>query len=172
VAIRSIIEYPDPRLREHSEPVKSFDETVERTANDLIDTLHSTRSIGLSAPQIDDRRQILVMDHSEDQSMPEVFINPEVLGRGRFGFVEERCLSVPDMSVLVWRPTKILIRARRIDGEVIEQSLSGMPAVCLQHEMDHFIGKLLTDRMNWFKRRRMAKALQQARGPEQGTSDS
>lgn len=164
MAIRAIIEYPDPRLREHSEPVKTFDESVERTANDLVDTLHFTQSIGLSAPQIDDRRQILVMDHSGDQSMPEIFINPEILARGRYGFIEERCLSVPEMSVLVWRPTEIRIRARRVDGESFERSLSGMPAVCLQHEMDHFIGKLLTDRMNWFKRRRMRKALEQGQG--------
>lgn len=159
MAIRTIIEYPDSRLREHSARVDVFDSSVEQTAGDLIETLHATRSIGLSAPQIDDRRQILVMDHSEDQTKPEVFINPQVLTRKRFGFIDERCLSVPGFSVLVFRPTEIRIRAQRIDGEDFEQNLSGMPAVCLQHEMDHFQGILLADRMNWFKRRRLRKAL-------------
>jgi len=159
MSIRTILEYPDPRLREHSAPVEVFDKSVERTASDLIETLHATRSIGLSAPQIDDRRQILVMDHSDDQSNPEVFINAQVLTRRRFGFIEEHCLSVPGFSVLVLRPTEIKIRAQKANGEVFETDLSGMPAVCLQHEMDHFQGRLLTDRMNWFKRRRLRKAL-------------
>jgi peptide deformylase len=159
VAVRDILEYPDPRLREPSLAVDRFDDSVAQAATDLIDTLHASRSIGLSAPQIDDRRQILVMDHSEDQSQPEVYINPEVLQKARSGFIEERCLSVPDVKVLVMRATEITVRAQDIHGETFERELSGMPAVCLQHELDHFDGKLLVDRMNWFRRRKLNKQL-------------
>ena len=161
MAIKPILEYPDPRLREQSTPVDVFDATVARAAEDLIDTLHASRSIGLSAPQIDDRRQILVMDHSQEQSSPEVFINPVVLSKRRYGFVEERCLSVPDIKAMVFRPTQIKIRTADIHGEFSERELEGMPAVCLLHEMDHLIGKLLADRINWFKRRKLRKALAQ-----------
>jgi peptide deformylase len=161
MAVKPILEYPDPRLRELSAPVEVFDDSVEQSAFDLIDTLHASSSIGLSAPQIDDRRQILVMDHSDDQSEPEVFINPEVLTRQRYGFVEERCLSVPGIKAMVFRATQITIRAYSIKGEVFERALNDMPAVCLQHEMDHFKGKLLADRVNWFKRRKLRSAVKQ-----------
>lgn len=157
--VRDILEYPDPRLHEHSVAVEVFDDSVARAATDLIDTLHASRSIGLSAPQIDDRRQILVMDHSEDQSQAEIYINPEVLRKARSGFIEERCLSVPDVKVMVMRATEITVRAQDLNGETFERELSGMPAVCLQHEIDHFNGKLLADRLNWFRKRKLDKRL-------------
>lgn len=121
------------------------------------------RSIGLSAPQIDVREQILVMDHSDDQSQAEVFINPEILGQRRYGLVEERYLSVPGLVTNVLRATEIRIRAFDTAGVEFERELSGMPAVCLRHEMDHFAGKLLADRINWFRRRRLRAALEKLR---------
>ena len=159
MAIKEILEYPDPRLRERSMPVDVFDESVARTATDLIDTLYAHQSIGLSAPQIDVHRQILVMDHSEDQYKPEIFVNPNVLTRRRYGIVEERCLSVPGVNALVFRATQITIHAQSVTGEVFERELSGMPAVCLQHEIDHFNGKLVVDRINWFRRRRLRRSI-------------
>lgn len=155
MAIRAVLEFPDPRLHEASAPVTRFDDSVAATAEDLIDTMVAHGSIGLSAPQVDDRRQILVMDHSPDQDMPEVFVNPVILQKARYGIVEERCLSVPDVVAHVFRATELRIQACTVKGEAFETTLSGMPAVCLQHEMDHFDGKLLADRINWFRRRRL-----------------
>jgi peptide deformylase len=163
MAVRDILEYPDPRLNAPSVPVETFDARIERIAADLVDTLHASRSIGLSAPQIDVREQILVMDHSGDQSAAEVFINPEILGQRRYGLVEERCLSVPGLVTNVLRATEIRIRAFDLSGVSFERELIGMPAVCLQHEMDHFAGKLLADRINWFRRRRLRAALEKSR---------
>lgn len=163
MAVRDILEYPDPRLNEASVPVATFNTRIERIAADLVDTLHASRSIGLSAPQIDVREQILVMDHSDDQSAAEVFINPEILGQRRYGLVEERCLSVPGLVTNVLRATEIKIRAFDTAGIEFERELFGMPAVCLQHEMDHFAGKLLADRINWFRRRRLRAALEKSR---------
>lgn len=162
MAVRKILEYPDPRLMEVSLPVKEFDQGVRELAADLIETLHASEAIGLCAPQVDDRRQVLVMDHSGDRSAPEVYVNPNILARARFGFVEEQCLSVPGVAVNVFRATAIRVSARDASGVAFERELSGMPAVCLQHEMDHFDGKLLVDRLNWFKRRRLRAAIAKA----------
>jgi peptide deformylase len=159
MAVRDILKYPDPRLQEQSAAVDVFDEALQGIVNDLVETLHAHQSIGLSAPQIDVRQQILVMDHSGNQSGPECYINPSILKRGRYGLVEEHCLSVPDIGVQVLRATEVTVQARDTAGNVFERNLSGMPAVCLQHEMDHFEGKLLVDRMNWFRRRRLRAGL-------------
>ena len=162
MAVRDILVYPDARLHELSRPVAQFDARIERVVTDLIDTLHDSKSIGLSAPQIDVREQVLVMDHSEDQSEPEVFINPAILVRRRYGLIEERCLSVPDLTAFVLRATEITVRAQDAKGETFERALSGLPAVCLQHETDHFDGKLVADRVNWFRRRRLRAAARKA----------
>lgn len=162
MALREILEYPDPRLKERSVPVATFDDGVRVLAEDLIATLHASKAIGLCAPQVDDRRQVLVMDHSEDQSAPEVYVNPTIVSRAGFGFVEEQCLSVPGVAVNVLRATQVRVLACDASGAHFERELSGMPAVCLQHEMDHFDGKLLVDRLNWFKRRRFIAALNKA----------
>jgi peptide deformylase len=103
------------------------------------------------------------MDHSEDQSAPEVYINPTILSRRRYGLIEERCLSVPDITAFVLRATEITVRAHDAAGEPFERALSGLPAVCLQHEVDHFDGKLVADRVNWFRRRRLRAAARRAR---------
>ncbi len=162
MAVREILVYPDARLHELSRPVERFDDRIEGVVTDLIDTLHDSKSIGLSAPQIDVREQVLVMDHSEDQSEPEVFINPAILVRRRYGLIEERCLSVPDLTAFVLRATEITVRAQDAKGETFERALSGLPAVCLQHEIDHFDGKLVADRVNWFRRRRLRAAARKA----------
>lgn len=162
MAVREILVYPDPRLRELSRPVARFDARIDRLVTDLVDTLHASKSVGLSAPQIDVREQVLVMDHSADGSEPEVFINPAILLRRRYGLVEERCLSVPDVTAFVLRATEIVVRAQNVGGEAFERELSGMPAVCLQHEIDHFDGRLVADRVNWFRRRRLRAAARKA----------
>ena len=155
MAILEILEYPDPRLRQPSLPVEDFDDGIGELVDNLVETLHASSAIGLSAPQVDARRQILVMDYSPDRTRPEVFINPRILKRGRFGIVQESCLSVPGIVTNVLRATWIKVRAFDRDGARFERELSGMPAVCLQHEMDHFDGKLLVDRLWWWKRRRI-----------------
>ena len=159
MAVRTILEYPDARLAMHSAPVRKFDGRLGAVVDDLVETLHAHDSIGLCAPQIDERLQVLVMDHSGDQSDPQVFINPVIRAKGRYGLIEERCLSVPDLSTLVFRATEVHVQAFDVRGRAFERQLSGMPAVCLQHEMDHFEGKLLADRINWLRRRKLNASL-------------
>lgn len=155
MAVRAIVEYPDPRLREVAAAVKEFDADLAALIVDLFDTLYATQSIGLSAPQIGDRRAALVMDLSADQSAPRVFVNPELLQSGRLGFVQERCLSVPGVVGSVMRKTQVRTRAQDGSGATFECELEGMEAVCLLHEMDHLQGKLFPDRFSWFRRFRM-----------------
>ncbi len=150
-----ILEYPDPRLRIPSSPVTDFDEDLNRLVEDLFDTLYATDAIGLSAPQVNVRREVVVMDLSGNASAPQVYINPEILTRSAPGLVEESCLSVPGVAVNVVRATEIRVRSSRPDGETFTRELSGMDAVCLQHEMDHLVGKLLVDRLSLFGRLRM-----------------
>ncbi len=151
---REILEYPDQRLRLQSEDVKEFDESLGRLVDDLIETLYDTTAIALSAPQIDDRRAVLVIDRSENRSNPQVYINPEILFKDTWGFVEESCLSLPDIKSSIIRATRVRVRAQDRLGKTFERELCGMDAVCLQHEMDHLVGKLFIDRLSLFGRLR------------------
>lgn len=154
-----VLTYPDPRLREPSLPVKVFDEALAGLAADLLETMYAEPAIGLSAPQVDVRSRLLVMDVSERKNRPEVFVNPEVLSSARQGWIEERCMSVPGRSGLVRRATEVRVRARTLEGESFERRLSGLAAVCLLHELDHLDGRLFVDRLSWLGRLRFRAAL-------------
>lgn len=156
----TILEYPDERLRRPAKPVTAFDNDLDRLIDDLADTLYATETaIGLCAPQVDDGRQVLVMDLSPDRSDLQVYINPKITARALFGLVEESCLSIPGEVVNVWRATQLLVRAQDRTGAVFERELHRMHAVCLQHEMDHFKGKLLVDRMSFIRRFRFKRKI-------------
>lgn len=153
-----VLEYPDPRLAETCAPVSDFNPGVQELAGNLLDTLYATTGIALSAPQLGDLRQVLVMDLSEDHSAPQVYVNPSILARRRPGLVEESCLSVPGIVGNVVRYTQIRIRASDVHGEIFERDLEDMYAVALQHEMDHLVGKLFVERLSWFRRLRLRLA--------------
>ena len=158
MTVLNILAYPNPILQKKSAPVTNFDQGLKDLASNMIDTLHAFKSIGLSSPQIGVAKRLLVMDHSGNQTKPEVFVNPEIIAQGRYGFVEESCLSIPGLVANAFRPTLVKVKAKNLDGETFEQELDGMPAVCLHHEMDHLNGKLLLDRVSWLKRRRYQRA--------------
>ncbi|MEM9388298.1 MAG: peptide deformylase [Pseudomonadota bacterium] len=147
-----IIEEPDPRLRLIAEPVERFDEALECLARDLVETLHSTSGIGLSAPQVGHSLQLLVVDMSEARNAAEIYINPQVQLTGRRCMVEESCLSLPGLEGVVSRVDAVRVRALNTQGQLFERDLEGMHAVCVQHEMDHLAGKLFTDRMALWQR--------------------
>ncbi len=154
----SILQYPDPRLRERSAPVTTFGSALGSLVDDLLETLYSTEAIGLSAPQVGVLRQVIVMDLSGRTSEPQVYVNPEILMCRRRGLVEESCLSVPGVVGNVVRATQVRIRARDRTGEIFERNLEGMHAVCVQHEMDHLVGTLFVDRLSWLRRLRLRLA--------------
>ncbi len=150
-----ILEHPDPRLRLHAEPVADFDDSLGCLIDDMLETLHANSALGLSAPQVDDSRRVLVLNPSENTSAPQVYVNPEVLSKSVPGLVEESCLSIPGIVGNVVRATEVRVRAQDCDGKPFECDLAAMDAVCLQHEIDHLNGKLFIDRLSLFRRLRI-----------------
>ncbi len=155
MAILPILAHPDPRLREHAQPVTVFDEELARLVANLSETLRVSGGIGLAAPQTGDRRRVLVIDLSGGESPPEVYINPELQPGTTRCLVEESCLSVPGVVGNVVRAISVRVRAQDPQGNTFERELEGMPAVCLQHEVDHLQGTLFIDRLPLLHRLRL-----------------
>jgi peptide deformylase len=163
MALLSILEYPDPRLRERAQPVTEFDEALGKLVDDMLQTMYAAPGIGLAATQVSVRRRLLVIDVSDERNEPLVFINPEILSREGVAKTEEGCLSVPGVFDEVERAAKVRVRARDRHGQLFERELEGSLAVCLQHEMDHLEGKLFVDYLSDLKRERIRKKLEKDR---------
>jgi peptide deformylase len=159
----NILEFPDPRLKTVAEEVEVFDATVQALANDMLETMYAARGIGLAATQVNVHKRLLVLDVSEAQDEPRVYVNPEILEQRGEQVLEEGCLSVPGIYANVKRAEHITVRARDANGEVFEEELEGLHAVCVQHEMDHLIGRLFVDYLSPLKRNMVRKKLQKQR---------
>ena len=161
MAIRKILEFPDPRLRTRAASVEVVDERIQTLIDDMFETMYDANGIGLAASQIDVHEQVIVIDLSSDRSTPRVFVNPkvEVIDETLEGF-EEGCLSVPGFNESIERPKAIRVNALDRDGSSIDESLTGLLAVCLQHEMDHLQGKLFVDYLSPLKRQRIRQRLE------------
>lgn len=164
MAVKRILEYPDPSLSLEASPVTAFDADLQARVQNLLDTFRAHEGMGLCAPQIGDASRIVVCDASEDRASPEVFVNPVITAKRTLCFVEERCLSVPGFAYLVARSAEVVVQAQTVDGESFERQLDGMNAVCLQHEIDHLDGVLFVDRLSWWRRRRFRRAWQRRHG--------
>jgi peptide deformylase len=163
MALRQILEYPDPRLRTRAQPVTDFDAALAKLVDDMFETMYAAPGIGLAATQVDEHLRVIVMDVSGERTEPLVFINPEILEREGVGTMEEGCLSVPGIFDEVKRAARVRVRFRDRDGGVQERELEGLLAVCLQHEMDHLEGKLFVDYLSELKRERIRKKLEKDR---------
>ena len=161
MAIRKILEFPDPRLRTRAAVVPAVDGRIQTLIEDMFETMYDANGIGLAASQIDVHEQVIVIDLSTDGSAPRVFVNPtiEVIDETLDGF-EEGCLSVPGFSEAVERPKAIKVDALDRDGNPIDETVTGLLAVCLQHEMDHLQGKLFVDYLSPLKRQRIRQRLE------------
>lgn len=154
---------PDPRLRTVAKPVENFDDDLRQMVDDMIETMYDARGIGLAATQVNVHRRLLVLDVSEAQDTPREYINPEIVGTEGTETCEEGCLSVPGIYADVSRAEKVRVKAFDRNGEAFEETLDGMHAVCLQHEMDHLEGKLFVDYLSPLKRRMVLKKLEKAK---------
>ena len=163
MALRTILEYPDPRLRTRAHAVTQFDAELLQLVDDMFETMYAAPGIGLAATQVDVHKRVIVIDVSEDHDQPLVFINPEILSRSGEEVSEEGCLSVPDNFAEVKRSSNVRVRARDRHGEVFERDYDGVLAVCIQHEMDHLEGKLFVDYLSDLKRERIRKKLDKER---------
>lgn len=160
MALLPILEFPDPRLRTRAVPVTVFDEALSQLATDMLETMHAAPGIGLAATQVNVHRRLIVMDLSEQRNEPRIFINPEILAREGVEVSEEGCLSVPQVFEDVERAARVRVRSQNLKGEVIEEDLEGLLAICLQHELDHLEGKLFVDYLSSLKRERIRRKLE------------
>lgn len=162
MALRTVIEVPDPRLRQLCDAVEDFGEPLQSLATDLTDTLAALGGIGLCAPQIGAMQRVIVVHVPGDAYGLQVYVNPEVMARSTPGFIAESCLSVPGIEGNVMRSTRVCLKAQGLDGEVFERDIDGIHAVCVQHEIDHLNGILFTDRLSWLKKLRLRLAERKA----------
>lgn len=161
MALLPILEFPDPRLRTVAEPVETFNDELRTLIDDMFETMYAAPGIGLAATQIDVHKQVVVMDISEEQDEPLVFINPKVtvLEDDTLPY-DEGCLSVPGFYETVDRPANIRVEAMDREGQAFTLEPDGLLAVCIQHEMDHLNGKLFVDYVSAMKRNRIRKKLE------------
>ncbi len=157
-----ILEFPDPRLRTVAKPVTQVDERIRQLVDDMFETMYAAPGVGLAASQVNVHERVVVIDVSEDQSQPMVFINPEVtvLDADTLRPYDEGCLSIPGFYETVERPEKVRVNALDRDGKPFELEPDGLLAVCIQHELDHLNGKLFVDYVSPVKRQRIRKKLE------------
>ncbi len=163
MALRTILEFPDPRLRTRAQPVAVFDAALGTLLDDMLETMYAAPGIGLAATQVDVHQRAIVIDVSEEHNEPLVLINPEILTREGEANTEEGCLSVPGIFDEVRRAAKIRLRAHDRTGTPFERDFDDILAVCIQHEMDHLEGKLFVDYLSDLKRERIRKKLDKER---------
>jgi peptide deformylase len=163
MAIRTILEFPDQRLRTRALPVTKFDPDLGTLIDDMFETMYAAPGIGLAASQVDVHQRVLVIDISDTRDQPRAFINPEILSREGEEETEEGCLSVPGIFDGVVRASRVRVRWQDRTGAVTEENFEGMMAVCIQHEMDHLDGKLFVDYLSDLKRQRIRKKLEKER---------
>ena len=161
----NILCYPDPRLHTVARPVAAVDERIRRLVDDLLETMYAADGVGLAATQVDVHERVIVMDTSEQHDQPLVLINPELTWRSEdFAVTEEGCLSVPQIYDRVERHARVKVRALGRDGQPFEIEAEGLKAVCVQHEMDHLLGKVFVEYLSALKRDRIrTKMLKKAR---------
>jgi peptide deformylase len=151
-----ILEYPDPRLRKVAAPVPAVTPDIQRLVRDMAETMYAAPGIGLAATQVDVHKRVIVIDISESRDQLHVFINPELVATEGEAECEEGCLSVPGYYELVARAAKVTVRASNEHGKTFELTTEGTLAVCIQHEMDHLMGKVFVDYLSPMKRARLA----------------
>ena len=164
MAILDILNYPDPRLHTVAKPVKEVDSTLRRLITDMAETMYAAPGIGLAATQVNQHIQLLIIDTSETKDQLQVFINPKILERDGEQVYEEGCLSVPGVYDSVTRAEKVVVEAMNEKGETFQLEAHGLLSVCIQHEMDHLLGKVFVEYLSPLKRTRIKnKMLKQQR---------
>ena len=190
MAIREILEVPDPRLKTLSRPVETFDGGLKALVADMFETMYDAHGIGLAAIQLGVPSRVLVIDlqepdedaepeachahhdhgdgdahtHQPVKHDPRVFVNPEILDPAEeLNIYQEGCLSVPEIYADVERPKTCRVRWQDLDGMVHEEEMEGMMATCIQHEMDHLEGVLFIDHLSRLKRAMALKKLEKLR---------
>ncbi|WP_377703276.1 peptide deformylase [Pseudoduganella sp. UC29_71] len=166
MSILNILRYPDPRLHKVAQPVTAFDARLAKLVADMAETMYEAPGVGLAATQVDVHERVVVIDITEDKSNLIAFINPEIIWSSEERQVyDEGCLSVPGVYDGVERPSQVKVRAFDVKGEQFELEADGLLAVCIQHEMDHLMGKVFVEYLSPLKRNRIkTRMIKEERG--------
>jgi peptide deformylase len=157
MSLLTVLHYPDPRLHKVAKPVAVVDDRVRKIVADMAETMYDAPGVGLAATQVDIHERIIVIDVSEEQNQLMVFINPELVwASAEKKAWREGCLSVPEYYDEVERPDQILVKALDLNGKPFEIKTDGLLSVCLQHEMDHLLGKVFVEYLSFLKRNRIS----------------
>jgi peptide deformylase len=164
----SILRYPDPRLHTVAKAVTQVDARIRQLVDDMLETMYEADGVGLAATQVDVHERVIVIDTSERRDEPHVLINPELTALSDEMLTgDEGCLSVPQIYDKVPRHARVSVRALNREGESVEFDAEGLLAVCVQHEMDHLLGKVFVEYLSPLKRNRIrSKFLKLAREEE------
>jgi peptide deformylase len=167
----NILRYPDPRLHTRAQPVSEVDARIQRLVDDMLDTMYASDGIGLAATQVDVHERVIVIDVSDTHDKPLVLINPEITWRSEERVMaEEGCLSVPTFYDAVQRHARVRVSAQDRGGQPFELDADELLAVCVQHEMDHLLGKVFVEYLSLLKRNRIrSKLLKRQREERRGT---
>jgi peptide deformylase len=160
MAILDVLRFPDERLRTVAKKIVKVDKSITTIINDMFDTMHEENGIGLAATQVNVHKRLVVMDVSENQDTPMVFINPEITHKEGKTISEEGCLSVPNNYAQVERAEKVTVSALDRTGEPFTLDADGLMAICIQHELDHLKGVLFVDYLSPLKRQRIKTKLE------------
>ena len=160
MALLSILRFPDPRLHFTAQPVTQVDDRIRKLVDDMLETMYAADGVGLAATQVDVHERVIVLDTSEGHDQPQVLINPEITARSiEMHRTDEGCLSVPTVYDQVERHARVSVRALGRDGNLYEFEADGLTSVCVQHEMDHLIGKVFVEYLSPLKRDRIKKKM-------------
>lgn len=172
MAILTVLEFPDERLRRKATVVETVDENIRTLLDDMLETMYQAKGVGLAATQVDVHKRVIVIDTSEEKDAPLCLINPEIVAEQGVEESEEGCLSVPGFFEKVRRAEQVTVRALGRDGKPFELQADGLLAVCIQHEMDHLQGKLFVDYLSPLKRQRIKKKLDKIHRQKRGSKAS
>jgi peptide deformylase len=159
MALLNILEFPDPRLKKIATPVAAVTPEIQKLIRDMVETMYAAPGVGLAATQVNVHKRVIVIDISTTRDELLVLINPEIIASDGEIETEEGCLSVPGYYDKVTRASKVTVRAQNERGEPLERETEGALAVCIQHEMDHLLGKVFVEYLSPLKRARLAAKL-------------
>ena len=163
MALLPILQYPDPRLHKVARPVAAIDDRLTQLVSDMLDTMYDANGIGLAATQVDVHERLIVLDVSQERDSPIVLINPEIVWLSEETLRnEEGCLSVPGIYDGVERPARVRVKALDREGKPQDIEAQDLLAVCIQHEMDHLLGKVFVQYLSPLKRNRIKSKMLKA----------
>jgi peptide deformylase len=167
MAVRPILHYPDPRLKQVSVAVEHFDTELRQLATDMVETMYDAPGVGLAAPQVGELKRLIVIDCAGKEEPPDLLIavNPQIFAKEGESCEEEGCLSVPGYYAAVKRFNRVVLNYQDLDGQARQREAEGLLAVAIQHEIDHLQGILFVDHLSPLKRsifrKKYLKQLQQ-----------